>query len=205
MRFCSRIYKYAFIIFRYLTRPAMMIRFAGTLLLLITVSYSQNFHRDAVAVEILIKLLLENQQRDFSLAQPVEIAVIYDASDAIAKNDAVRYQQVFASVSDSLGKISLSAHLLPARDLAQLSGTRFQAAFLHRVPADSLARIVQHCAGERILTLSTDTSYVSRGVSVGVYPDSAGQPHIWFHVRSLNDEGASFPKEILKLAEQLKF
>lgn len=205
MRFCSRIYKYAFIIFRYLTRPAMMIRFAGMLLLLITVSYSQNLHRDAVAVEILLKLLLENQQRDFSLARTVEVAVIYDASDAIAKNEATRYQRIFETVADSLHKISLSARLLPVQRLAQLSGTRYQAAFLNRVPADSLARILRQCGDERILSLAADTSYVNRGVSIGVYLDGAGQPHIWFNIRSLNDEGASFPKEILKLAEQLKF
>ena len=65
--------------------------------------------------------------------------------------------------------------------------------------------MLQHCAENQTLSMAADSTMSGQGISIAVDMNDEQQPEIWFNATSLNNEGASYEREILQLVQHLRF
>lgn len=180
--------------------------FLPLLLMMLTTkpAHPQVFPAEMLRVEVLLKLLSLNQGLDISSIDSVTIVLIYDGGDSTARRQAESYRRWFSDFPKPpfRGK-PLRILSISNRALADISWTTIQAVVVLPGKENRVDAIQEKCADFKVLSMTTDSTLVSRGIASGVTLNSSREPEIWFNVESLEAEGAIYRVEILQLAKQI--
>ncbi len=160
----------------------------------------------ALSAEILLKLIALNDSLDLAGVDTVRIAVLYDPSD----NTSVRQAAIYDSLLSQFPLPPFSGRPLAIlrqsnRNLTALSRGKMHAIIVIPGRDNRLSGLREVCNRERILSMTTDSTLVSQGISAGVEINAEGKPEIWFNIKSLKDESAKYSMDVLKLAKHLIF
>ncbi|MCK6619431.1 MAG: DUF4154 domain-containing protein [Calditrichaceae bacterium] len=162
---------------------------------------NQGVQVENLKAEVLLKLLSQNRSIDFSAIDSVRLAIFYDQTDARSRGEAETYRRILVQYQNPPFKgkaMSVSKHSEVRSD--SLAWGNLQAALIMPGGEAHLPEILKPCADYRVLSMSTDTALVARGISVAVEIDAQRQPLICFNLSSLAKEGAVYDAEILELA-----
>ncbi len=162
---------------------------------------NQGVQLENLKAEVLLKLLSQNRSIDFSAIDSLRLAILYDQTDARSRGEAETYRRILVQYPNPPFKgkaVSVSKHSDIRPD--SLAWGTLQAALIMPGGEARLPEILKRCADYRVLSMSTDTALVARGISVAVEIDAQRQPLICFNLSSLAKEGAVYDAEILELA-----
>lgn len=184
----------------------MRIRFLLPLLMLLIhkPAHLQAIPAEMLRVEILLKLLSLNQGLDISSIDSVTIVIVYDAGDSTSRRQAESYRRWFSEFPKPPFRGKPLRILTAAnRALTDINWPDTQAVVVLPGKDDRIEAVREKCADFKVLSMTTDSTLVSRGIAAGVTMNSSREPEIWFNVESLEAEGGIYRVEILQLAKQL--
>ncbi len=164
---------------------------------------AQNPNKISVISEVLLKILSENRTWNLSLQDSFRMVIVYDSSDAISKSEASSFRRVFVESFRTPADKPIAVRMISDTKFDKISWQGRNAAFFTRGEFTYLGSILNYCEEARVLTISSDTSLVAKGIAIAVDVGKDKYPEIWFNVNALKNEGAEFRKEILQLAKHL--
>mgnify|MGYP005725974551 CR=1 FL=1 len=161
---------------------------------------------NAVKFEILLKLLSLNKNFNLAEIDTVYLSMIFDASIEESDVKTGEYKQLLI---DNLKLPFKEKPLVISKVVGQnMSSTDFRNSHGIIVLPESerfIKPVLNFCTNSQALSMAMDSTFCSQGVSIVVDYNENSQPEIWFNVTSLNNEGASYDKEILQLVQHLRW
>jgi hypothetical protein len=167
-------------------------------------AWNQIVQIEEVKAEILLKLLSQNRTLDFSRMDSVRFAIVFDHNDPRSIAEAENYHRIFLNLPRTPFKNkSLEIKREANNRLNDLSWQKILAVIIIPGKNNRIPEILRRCADSHVLSISTDSTLITQGVSVAVEIDYKLQPVICFNLTSLESEGAVYDSKILQLAKYM--
>lgn len=167
---------------------------------------AQTPRAEALKLEILLKLFSQNKNLALSEIDTVNLAIFYDPANAAAVEKAEQYENLITSATKMPFKGKpVRVNTLSAEEVASANWDTFRGVVVIPGERINLSSMLQHCAENQTLSMAADSTMSGQGISIAVDMNDEQQPEIWFNATSLNNEGASYEREILQLVQHLRF
>jgi len=153
---------------------------------------------------LLFKLVSMNNNMDSSGLDTLRIGVLRDENSPDSSISEIELSRI-ASAEFEHNKFiqtrNLNIFSLSLDSLLKLSNDIPQVLLINSVLEPNLDKILQYCRLNSILSFTFDSTFVSRGVSVGLCSDNKNHIKILINWEQLNAEGGGFDAQILQLAK----
>ena len=163
--------------------------------------YGQNHHSKLL---LLFKLISLNNKINSSYPDTLRIAILQDEDMADSTITEIELTKIAFSEfrqANLIQRKHFKVFSLPGESLLQLSNDFPQILLINSESDSNLNNILQFCSSNSILSFTFDSTFVSRGVSVGLCSDHKDHIKILINWDQLNAEGGGFDAQILQLAK----
>ncbi len=167
--------------------------------------FAQNAKKINITSEVLLKIFSENSAWDLPAQDSFRVVIVYDSSNVISKHEAGLFGRVFGESSRLPGDKPIAVQLISESGFDKIAWQGRNVAFFPHGEFTFLGSILKYCEEAQVLTASSDTTMIAKGVAVAVDVGEKNYPEIWFNVNALKNEGAEFRKEILQLAKHVEW